>query len=254
MKNILLFTLIGLFLFACSSTEDTTNMNPEERLAYGIRLYEKENYEEAVKEFEAIVIQYPGSSILDDAQYYLAMSRYQREEYILAAYQFSKLIKSMPSSEFLANSQFMLADCYYQLSPVFSLDQQYTKKAIEEFQVFIDVFPLNEKAAEAEAKIKELNEKLAHKEFDTARIYGKLEYYNAAIKYYDNVMEVYHDTPYAPLASYNKINILILKKRDTEALVEASKFLEKYPDHENYKDVEKIKNSLESKTLVNADE
>ena len=163
MKNTLILLFFTLFLFACSSSLDTSNFTPEERLAYAIKLYEQEDYEEAVKEFDAIILQYPGSSIVDDAQYYLAMSRFKRKEYILAGYQFSKLIKGMPSSEYLADAQYMLADCYYELSPDFSLDQRYTKKAIEEFQVFIDFFPLNPKVAEAENKIKELNDKLAKK-------------------------------------------------------------------------------------------
>lgn len=251
MKNTLILILLTLFLFACSSTLDTTNMTPEERLAYAIKLYEQEDYEEAVKEFDAIILQYPGSSIVDDAQYYLAMTRFMREEYILAGYQFSRLIKGMPSSEYLADAQYMLADCYYELSPDFTLDQQYSKKAVEEFQVFIDFFPLNPKVAEAEAKIKELNDKMAKKEYESARIYHKMEYYLAAQKYYDNVMEIYHDTQYAPLALYDKINLLLERNRESEALVEAQKFLSKYPQHQNYGDVEKIKSSLESKLSIN---
>lgn len=250
MKNLLLLALLTLFI-ACSSSIDTSNMTPEDRLAYAIKLYQEEDYEEAVKEFDAIILQYPGSSIMDDAQYYLALTRFQREEYILAAYQFSKLIKSMPSSEFLADAQFMLADCYYELSPDFTLDQQYSKKAIEEFQVFIDIFPLNEKVSTAETKINELNDKLAMKEYEAAYIYNKMEYYDAALKYYDSVLEIYHDTKYAPLALYNKINILVERKRDSDALSEAQKFLSKYPQHENFSDVEKIKNSLETKFSAN---
>ena len=247
MKKILPLAIITLILFACSSTKDTTNMAPEDRLAYAKSLYEQEDYEEAIKEFDAIILQYPGSAIVDDAQYYLSMSRFKRGEYILAAYQFSRLIKGMPSSEYLADAQFMLADCYYELSPNYSLDQRYTKKAIEEFQVFIDVFPLNQKVTEAENKIKELNDKLAKKDFETARIYEKLEYYTAAIMYYDDVMEVYHDTQYAPLASYNKINLLVGREKNYDALTEANKFLEKYPNDPNFKDVEKIKASLVDK-------
>lgn len=251
MKNILALILIGLFLFGCASTEDTTNMTPDERLAYAIKLYEQEDYEEAVKEFEALVIQYPGSGIVDDAQYYLAKTRFQRKEYILAAYQFSRLIKSMPSSEFIPDAQFMLADCYYELSPDYSLDQKYTKKSIEEFQAFIDYFPLNDKVKVAEAKIKELNDKLAKKEYETARIYEKMDYVKAALMYYNFVMETYHDTQYAPLAMYDKINLLVSKDRNSEALAEATKFLDKYPGDNNYSAVQKIKNSLENKLSVN---
>jgi len=251
MKNIFALVFLVLFLFACSSTLDSSDMTPDQRLDYAKSLYEQEDYEEAVKEFESIILQYPGSSIIDDGQYYLAMTRFKREEYILAAYQFSKLIKGMPSSEFLADAQFMLADCYYELSPDYTLDQQYSKKAIEEFQVFIDFFPLNPKVADAELKIKELNDKLARKEYETARIYDKMEYYLAAFKYYDSVMEIYHDTQYAPLALYNKINLLVNRNRESEALSESQKFIEKYPQHQNYNDVEKIKSLLESRLSVN---
>jgi outer membrane protein assembly factor BamD len=251
MKHIFILIFSSLLIIRCSSSIDTTDMAPEEKLAFGINLYQQEDYEEAVKEFEAIIIQYPGSSIVDDAQYYLAMTRYKRGEYILAAYQFSKLIKSMPSSEFLADSQFMLAECYYELSPHFTLDQQYTKKAIEEYQAFIDFFPLNEKVILAENKIKELNDKQAKKEYESARIYTKMDYYSAAFKYLDNVMELYHDTQYAPLALYNKINLLIDREREGEALAESRKFLEKYPFDEKAQEVANIKSSLESKLSAN---
>ena len=142
-----------LFILGCSSSRDVGEMSADERLKYALDLYNDEDYEEAVTEFEALLLQYPGSSIVDDAQYYLGLCKYHRDEFILAAYEFSKLIKNMPASEFVANAQFMLAECYYELSPDYTLDQKYTVKAIEEYQAFIDFFPLNEKVAESEQKI-----------------------------------------------------------------------------------------------------
>lgn len=247
LKKLFAFILSVLIISSCSGSLDTTNLTAEERLAYSMKLYENEDYEDAAKEFEALLLQFPGSAISDDAQFYLGMTRYKRGEYIIGAYEFSKLIKGMPTSEFVPQAQFMLAECYYQLSPDFSLDQKYTKKAIEEYQVFIDFFPLDSKVAEAEKKINELNDKLARKEYSTAVIYEKLEYTKAALMYYDNVMEMYHDTQYAPLAHYNKINLLLSKNRNQEALDAANSFLQKYPNDPNFSSVEKIKSSLESK-------
>lgn len=247
LKKLFAFILSVLIISSCSGSLDTTNLTAEERLAYSMKLYENEDYEDANKEFEALLLQFPGSAISDDAQFYLGMTRYKKGEYIIGAYEFSKLIKGMPTSEFVPQAQFMLAECYYQLSPDFSLDQKYTKKAIEEYQVFIDFFPLDSKVAEAEKKINELNDKLARKEYSTAVIYEKLEYTKAALMYYDNVMEIYHDTQYAPLAHYNKINLLLSKNRNQEALDAANSFLQKYPNDPNFSSVEKIKSSLESK-------
>ncbi|NWF49347.1 MAG: outer membrane protein assembly factor BamD [Ignavibacteriaceae bacterium] len=241
-----LFILLLFFLWGCSGSIDTANLSAEEKLANAIKLYEDEDYEEAVNEFQAILLQYPGNEVIDDAQYYLAKCRFARGEYILAAYEFSKLIKTMPASPFLSESQFMLGESYFELSPNYSLDQRYTKKAIEEYQAFIDFFPLDKKVAEAEQKIHDLNEKLAEKEFNSARIYEKMEYSNAAIFYYNQVLEKFHDSKFAPLASYRKILLLISKGKNTEALKEINNFLVKYPMDINYPEVENLRVTLES--------
>lgn len=247
MKSFYLFSILFsvLFIAGCSSLKDTANLTSDEKFAYAMSLFNEEDYDEAVNEFQAIILQYPGSSIVDDAQFYLAETRFRREEFILAAYEYSKLISNMPASEFVTNAQFQLAECYYQLSPNYTLDQRYTSKAIEEYQAFIDFFPLDERVNSADQKIKELNEKLALKEFSTAEIYSKMDYSNAAIFYYTNVLENYHDTKLAPQASYKKILILIDRERNNEALTEINRFLQKYPEDENYAEIERLKTSIE---------
>jgi len=246
-KYIIAFSGLLLLLWGCSSSNNFVDLQPDERLKAAISLYEDEDYQEAATEFEAIMLQYPGNSVVDDAQYYSGMCRYQRGEYILAAYEFSKLIKNMPASEFVSDAQFMLAECYYELSPNYTLDQKYTKKAIDEYQAFVDFFPLNEKVSDAENKINELNDKLAHKEYSIAVIYEKMNYYNAALKYFDGVVEVYHDTPYAPMAMYRKIKLLMDREREDEALTEMKKFIRLYPNDEEIGEIQKLKDSLEGK-------
>ncbi|MBZ0200971.1 MAG: outer membrane protein assembly factor BamD [Ignavibacteriaceae bacterium] len=246
MRNLLILTVFALYFWGCASSIDTVNLGAEDRLKYALNLYEDEDYQEALNELQSIILQFPGNTVVDNAQYYLGMTRYKRGEYILGAYEFSKLIKNYPASESISDAQYMLADCYYRLSPNFQLDQQYTQKGIEEFQAFIDFFPADEKVAEAEQKITELNGKLAHKEYNTAVIYEKLEYYTAALKYYENVLDIFHDSEYAPLASYNKIKLLIYRDRNAEALEEADRFLQKFPDSGRYSDVESLQSKLKT--------
>ena len=247
MKYLFFIPLLFVFILAgCSSSIDTANMSGQDRMAYAIKLYNDEDYLEAINELQAILLQYPGSSISDDAQFYLAKTRFARSEYIMAAFEFSKLIKNMPASEFVPESQFMLAECYYQLSPNYNLDQKYTKKAIQEFQAFIDFFPANEKVPLAEKKIDELNDKLAEKTYSIARIYEKMDYLKAALIYYDDVIETYHDTEYAPMAMFNKINVLIERNRNDEALAEIDKFIQRFPDNKNVEELKKLRTKLEN--------
>ena len=250
-KHVILLSIIAVLFWSCSSSVVVSELTPEEHLKYAIKLYEEEDYLEAVKEFESILLQYAGSSLIDDAQYYVGLTRYQREEYIIAAYEFSKLIKNMPASSFVADAQFMLAECYYGLSPNYNLDQVYTKKAIEEFQVFIDFFPLNERVHKAEEKINELNEKLAMKNFTIAKIYEKMDYYTASMKYYDYVVETYHDTEYAPKALFRKIMLLIDREREDEAFADMKKFMLLFPDSEDAAEINELKNSFEGKISLN---
>lgn len=246
-KYFLISSAFILLIWGCSSTRDFNDLTPDDRLQQAIKLYEEEDYQDASTEFEALLLQYPGSSIVDDAQYYLGMCKFQRDEYILAAYEFSKLIKNMPASEFVADAQFMLAESYYELSPDYTLDQKYSKKAIEEYQAFVDFFPLNQRVAEAERKISELNDKLARKEYSIAVIYEKMDYYTASLKYYDAVVEIYHDTQYASMAMYRKIKLLMDREREDEALKEMGKFVRMYPEDKNFNEIDGLKNSLESK-------
>ncbi len=247
MKYLIILFFTSLILWGCASSVDTSQMAPSQRLGYATKLYTEKSYEAALKEYQEILLQYPGNAIIDSAQYYLGMTRYKREEYILGAYEFSKLIKNMPSSKFVPDAQYMLAECYYLLSPNYALDQKYTKKAIEEFQAFIDFFPTNSRVTEAEKKIAEMNEKLAHKEYNSAYIYDRMGDYRAALLYYNFVIEDYHDTQYAPMAMYAKIKLLVQLDRNTQALAEISKFIERYPNDEHINNVKSYQSDLEEK-------
>lgn len=246
MKRIILLFLISLLLWNCSSSVDTTTLSAEEHLAYAKILMTDEDYELATLEFKSILLQYAGSSVNDDAQYFLAFTYFKREQYLLAAYEFSKLIRDIPTSEFVQDAQFMLAESYYQLSPNYQLEQSYSKKAVDEFQAFIEFFPLHPKVKEAEEKISELYSKFAEKEFNSARIYEKLEYYSAAINYYKLVKNTYHDSEYAPLAHYKLIKLLVEKNDIDEALRNIIEYLKKYPEDENSAELKELSQELEN--------
>ena len=238
--------LIVIISTGCSSSVDTSQFNADGYYKYAMDLYNDGDYEEALLQFQNIILQYPGSSIYDDTQYYLGMTYFKREQYLLGAYEFSKLIRNIPASPYVPDSQLMLAECYYELSPAYPLDQTYTKKAIDEFQAFIDFFPSNPKVEQAEKKIDELNNKLAEKDYHSAVIYERMEYDEAAIRYYGQVAETYHDTQYAPLALFNKINLEIKKKMNSEAYSDISTFLSRYPNDTNAPAVQKLESGMTS--------
>ena len=252
MAVILRSTLIVVLVvagLACSSSPDVVNPSVEQRFTRAKELFDEEDYLEAINEFTVITLQYQGSAFAADAQYYLGECRFERGEYILSAFEFSVVRTSYPASPRVPDAQYKLGLSYYMQSPKPVLDQQNTRKAIDEFQAFVEYYPGHPMAADAEAKIKELNDRLAFKAYEAARQYERMEYYRAAILSYDVVIEKYHDTDYAPMAYLDKADLLVRRLRFREAESTIKEFQSKYPNSvlRSRADgiLEKIKDELE---------
>jgi outer membrane protein assembly factor BamD len=220
----------GLGAAGCGSGSEVAVSTPDDRFAKAVARFDNGDYLEAINEFTVITLQYPGSSVAADAQFYLGECRFRREEYVLAAFEYSVLKRNYPASTRVPEGQYRLALCYYELSPRSSLDQEYTRKAIDELQAFVEYYPGNERATDAEEKIRELTNRLARKQYDTARLYAAMQYSRAALLSYDTIIEKYHDTDYAPLAYLEKAELLIDRERFTEAATALGQFITKYPN------------------------
>ncbi len=243
---------VACIVAACGSSNVTQNLSAEERFESGKKKFDAGDYLEAINDFDIVKLQFPGSAVADDAQFYLAECRYNREEYLLAAEEYQALKRNMPASPFVPQAQFKTAMCYYTLSPKSVLDQRFAARAIDEFQSFIEYNPTDKLVPEAESKIADLTNRLAKKIYDTAVLYMKLEYFRAATVYFSTVVEKYHDTPYAEPAQFGKAKSLEMRKKYDDAKQEIEKFNEKYPNSELKKDanslLEEINDHLKSKT------
>ncbi len=222
--------LLVLVIAGCGSTEVVTGLSAEERFQRAKLLFDDGDYLEAIQEFNIITLQHLGSAVAGEAQFYIAEARFRRKEYLLASYEYQTLRRNMPASPRVPEAMYKLGLCYYHLAPKSRLDQQYTKRAIDELQAFVEYYPNSEFVGDAAEKIKELTGRLAKKDFETAELYAKMDYYKAAIFYYDAVIEKYHDTEYAPLAYLAKTELLISRKKYAEAKAEVTKFIDKYPN------------------------
>lgn len=221
--------VLVLLLAGCGSTEKTQIGTAEERFAHAKQLYDEGDYLEAISEFTVVTLQFSGSAHASEAQFYLGECRFARGEYLLAAFEYQQLRRNYPASPRSAEAQYKLGLCYYRLSPKIVLDQQYTRKAIDELQSFVEYYPGDPHAVEADSLIHEMNTKLALKQIQTARLYSTLGYVKAAIFYFDDVIERYHDTEFGPLAYIEKTQFLFDRKRYAEADAVISRFISLYP-------------------------
>jgi outer membrane protein assembly factor BamD len=261
--SVRLFGIFGLgifFLFSflslngCGSTEEVIQQIPvEERFALAMGLFDEEDYLEAEKEFRVITLQFPGTSLADDAQYYQGECRYFRDEFILAAYEYDVLLRTMPTSAFASRARFRKAECYYNSSPESFRDQDYTRKAIDEFQAFLEYHPTDSLAPLAAERIQELNTKLAKKEYDNGELYLTMNSYKAAQYYFDLILEKYHDTLYAELAQLKKAQTNFLRKRYSDAKTDIDLFFQRYPESGARAEAEKLRTDISAQLSGNGD-
>ena len=247
MKGVVLTGVLVAVLFVmsgCGSSEPTSSASAEQRFQHAKQLYDQGDYLEALNEFTVVTLQFSGSAFASDAQFYLGECRYNREEYLLAAFEYQQLKKNYPASPKSPDAQYKLAMSYYMLSPKASLDQQYTRKAIDEFQSFVEYYPASPHAADADQKIRELTSKLAGKQLQTARLYATLGYTKAALFYFDDVIERYHDTESGPLAYVEKAEFLLQKKRYADANDVITRFLSLYPNNVLRARAEQVRNEI----------
>ena len=236
-NNRILLLILVLFLSmihfsGCSSRKLKGVVSAEERLEAAIKWFNDGHYLDAKTQFRVITLSHPGSRIVDKAQFYYAECHFYLKEYILAAAEFERLIKVFPNSEYIDDAQYKVGLSYFKLSPKYSPEQEYTHKAISQFQQFLEDYPNSDLRSEVESKMLECRMQLARKKYSAAELYRKIGYLKSAIIYYNLVLDSYYDTSFAPKAQYWMADCHRRRGEMDEAKQGFEIFLSKYPQHE----------------------
>jgi outer membrane protein assembly factor BamD len=212
--------------------EDDSQLPTDDALkAFAIakRKFDKKEYVDAIEDLSLMKVRYSGSGIDDKIQYYIAESYILQKEYIFAEYEYKNFIKEFPQSVLFPDALYKLGLTYYYLSPKYTLDQDYSKQAISEFLEFIDAYPTDKNVADAEAKIKELRDKLAQKDYTIAVNYMKLGNNRSAALYFQNVYDNYIESQWADKAMLGHAEALINGNKFDDAEKILAKFYKLFP-------------------------
>lgn len=226
------FIILILAAGCSSSGSDISSDDPLKAFEKAKRKFDKKDYVEAIEDFSLMKIRFQGTEVSDKVQFYLAYSYYNQKEYLLSAYEFDNFLRYHPLSALYPEAKYMLGCCYYQLSPKYSLDQEYTKEAINELLTYIEKYPEDKNVPDAEKKVKELRNKLAYRDFYTAENYMKTDNYKAASLYYQNVYENYIDSDWADDAMVGQAEAFLNGKKYDEAKKVLEKFYKLFPKSE----------------------
>lgn len=220
-----------------------------------VKLYEKKDYSKALILFDDLVQRYRGRAEAEDLYYYYAYTNYKLRDYTTARYNFKIFADTYPNSEKAEECRFMAAYCYYLDSPIYSLDQANTIKAIEALQLFINLYPNSDRGQEAGKLIQDLRDKLETKSFENAKLYLTISDYKSAVIAFKNSMRDYPDTKYAEEMEFLMIKAQYLyaknsfeekqEERYLEAIQLSNEFAENYPDSKFAKEAQELRKDAE---------
>lgn len=207
MKKIVSLLLVIVLFSSCNEYQKALKSEDVAiKFDVATKMYEAKSYNKALRLFEQIAPSYRGKPQAEKLFYMFSQSYFKTKQYYLAGYQFESFVSSYPKSEKAQEAAFLGAKSYSMLSPVFSLDQTDTTKAIEKLQTFIDTYPNSEYLPEANIIMKNLNEKIEKKVFENAKGYNTISDYKSALVALDNFIADYPGTPFKEEALYYKLD------------------------------------------------
>ena len=183
-----------------------------------MEFFNKNKYTRAKDEFDYIIMTDPGSKLANESLYFLAEAMFHLQEYDEASTIYDRYVRFSPDFTKIELARYRICECAINLSNSYQRDQSQTHNALVQLQMFIEDFPRSNSANDAEKAIGLLRMKLARKDYETGRIYLKLEEFESAMVYFQSVMNQYYDTTVADDARIGIIFTHILDDNHKGAL------------------------------------
>ena len=238
-----------------------------ERYKLAVKKYEAKEYGKALRLFELVTPSYRGKPQMERIQFMVAQSNFNEKNYATAAYYFDRFTKNYPNSSKKEEAAFLSAYSYKLASPIFSLDQLDTNKALVAFQMFIDEYPESERVVEANKHYRELQFKLETKAFEIGKTYYKtaltdFRNYKSAIVAFDNLINDYlgselkEEALYYRFKAYHDLVIVSTERKKPTRIKDAfaayDKLIRNFPESKFLKDSDKLLSEIknEQKQLV----
>lgn len=229
---ILTIAVLGVGLLACSGHNPPPVSSAQEGFTEARRLFEREKWDKARQAFESMILNHPGSSLVDSAQFLYAMCYFNQNDPIVAAAEFQRIRTQYPTSPLVDDADYMRCVALLSSAPKNAgLDQEKTEEAVNELKLFKDSHPISDRVVSADSLLSIAYERLSAKDYKTGLLYEKMGHYEASRIYFQDMIDQYPESPLVPDALY----YIGEGQRKLDSLQSAIEYYEKliylYPDH-----------------------
>ncbi len=246
-----IFLLFLSLLTSCGDYAKLIKGNDYElKWATAKQFYEEGKYVRCTELLEQVVPRYRFTDDSEEMAWIYANCFYKMRDYYSAITAFQNFYDTYQYGTYAEEAYYYIAMCDYILSPRPELDQQYTGSAIDGFSFFVTKYPTSPRVDECNAKIQELEDKLAEKSYISAKLYYDMDQYKAAIVALTNSLNTYSDSKFREEMMFLKLNSLYKyavnsvperqQERYQEAFDEYFSFAEEFPESGYSRETRKI--------------
>ncbi len=171
--------------------------NTAQELAWdGMDAYESGKYTVAIEKFQKLKDYYPFSKYAILAELKIADAHYQREEYEEAIFEYENFEKLHPRNEAIPYVIYQIGTCYFKQIRTPDRDQTSALKALETFQRLNKQFPQDPYARRSQENIDKCQKSLAGNAYGIGIFYYKSKHFKAALQRFMAVVSDYPDVGY----------------------------------------------------------
>ncbi len=159
--------VIAVLLLALSGCNNYSRLlkgtDYDRKFEAAVKYYEKKDYQKALPLLEDLLNYYKGTQQAEKVYYYYAYANYGIGDFIFAGYHFKNFCETYPQSPLREECLYMFALCDYKESLPYYLDQSKTYAAMQNLQLFINLYPGSKFVPECNVLIDQLRGKLHEK-------------------------------------------------------------------------------------------
>jgi outer membrane protein assembly factor BamD len=187
--------LLAVLVVGCGASVVPQIMNDSSRVPLARKLYDKGDYSMAADVLTGYAQAGTGNADIDQAIYLLGLTRLKQHDWASAQGSFERVLRDYPESDSAASASYRLAEAFFGQSRPSDFDQEFTLRALTQWEQFVKGSPDHAFVPSANAQIAVCRTRLARKLWRSGDVYFKQSYYEPARRYFQSVIDEYSDTP-----------------------------------------------------------
>ena len=204
-------------IYGGGSTRRESQRSDQDLLRSAEAQLQRNQYEDARRDLQRLMNQYPDSDLVSAARLASAKALYLERKYDESRAEYQRFLDLHPQHDRADEAHYYLAMTYFRQSDTPDRDQSFTRKALDEFDLLLTQMPDSQYVGDARARSSVCRRKLAEKEVYVGTFYFSRGNYAAAVGRFTAMLAQYSGAGFDDQALYYLGESLWRLEQKTEA-------------------------------------